>query len=85
MKALLTLISWATLFSFKASAESPTDSIPTKDFERLHTMFKTQSGESLFWDLPWMIQLDQALKKGAKEGKPIFVWCGAGGAPVGVC
>ncbi len=48
-------------------------------------MFKTQKGESLFWTLPWKIQLDEALKEGAEKGKPIFVWCGAGGAPVGVC
>jgi hypothetical protein len=54
-------------------------------FDRLHAMFKTQPGESRFWDLPWMIQLDEAIAKGAAEGKPIFVWCGAGGAPVGVC
>jgi hypothetical protein len=54
-------------------------------FESLHAMFKTQPGESRFWELPWRIQLDEALRKGAEEGKPIFVWCGAGGAPVGVC
>ena len=48
-------------------------------------MCKTQPGESRFWELPWMIQLDEALRKGAAEGKPVFVWCGAGGAPVGVC
>ena len=54
-------------------------------FERLHAMVVTQEGESLFWGLPWMIQLDAALERGAAEGKPVFVWCGAGGAPVGVC
>ena len=59
--------------------------IPAEKFAEYHSMFKTQPGESLFWELPWMIQLDEALKKGAAEGKPIFIWCGAGGAPVGVC
>lgn len=61
------------------------DAISPEQFEELHAMFKTQPGESRFWDLPWIIQLDEALKKGAAEGKPILVWCGAGGAPVGVC
>lgn len=59
--------------------------IPPEQFDKLHGMFKTQPGESRFWELPWMIQLDEAIAKGAAEGKPIFVWCGAGGAPVGVC
>lgn len=81
MKPLLQLCAGAFLMSFTAPAET----IKSSKFEHLHTMFKTQPGESLFWELPWMIQLDQALIKGAKEGKPIFVWCGAGGAPVGVC
>lgn len=61
------------------------ESISTKQFDELHAMFKTQPGESKYWELPWMIQLDEAIAKGAAEGKPIFVWCGAGGAPVGVC
>lgn len=65
-------------------AQSPA-AIPPNKFEHYHEMFKTQPGESRFWDLPWMIQLDEAIKKGAAEGKPILVWCGAGGAPVGVC
>jgi hypothetical protein len=74
---LLTVVSGIALES--------TPIIPPGDFPKLHAMFKTQPGESQFWDLPWMIQLDQALEKGAREGKPLFVWCGAGGAPVGVC
>lgn len=68
-----------------ASGEARQRTIPPERFESLHAMFKTQPGESRFWELPWRIQLDEALRKGAEEGKPIFVWCGAGGAPVGVC
>lgn len=59
--------------------------IPAAQFEQLHAMCKSQPGESRFWDLPWTIQLDEAIERGVAEGKPIFVWCGAGGAPVGVC
>lgn len=67
-----------------AAAQEPKP-VPPEQFEELHAMFKTQPGESRFWDLPWMIQLDEALRVGAAEGKPVLVWCGAGGAPVGVC
>jgi len=70
--------------STPTAAQQP-QPIPAKQFDGLHAMFKTQPGESKFWKLPWMIQLDEAIEKGAAEGKPIFVWCGAGGAPVGVC
>lgn len=72
------------LFAFPAAAQA-IEPIPKEQFDKLHGMFKTQPGESQFWELPWMIQLDEAIAKGAAEGKPIFVWCGAGGAPVGVC
>ena len=39
--------------------------IEPAEFAKLHAMFKTQPGESRFWELPWMIQLDAALKRGA--------------------
>lgn len=71
-------------FATRAHGRDPRP-IPPKDFEKLHAMFKTQPGESRFWELPWLVQLDEALRQGAAEGKPVFVWCGAGGAPVGVC
>jgi hypothetical protein len=79
---LLLIYAVACPLSLRAKQPPP---IPSTQFESLHAMFKTQPGESRFWELPWMIQLDEALKKGAAEGRPIFVWCGAGGAPVGVC
>ena len=59
--------------------------IPQKRFAPLHAMFKTQPGESRFQEIPWLIQLDEALRRAAAEGKPLLVWCGAGGAPIGVC
>ena len=65
-------------------AEDPVPVAPAQ-FDKLHAMFKTQPGESRFWELPWTIQLSRALERGAAEGKPVLVWCGAGGAPVGVC
>ena len=76
---------WLSALVAMPAAAQQSKPIRTEQFDKLHAMFKTQPGESRFWELPWMTQLDEALKKGAAEGKPILVWCGAGGAPVGVC
>ncbi len=59
--------------------------VPVDQFDHLHKTIKPQEGESLFWQVPWLLSLDEALLKGAKEGKPVLVWSGAGGAPHTVC
>lgn len=59
--------------------------VPADQFEQLHQTIKPQEGESLFWRVPWLLSLDEALIQGAKEGKPVLVWSGAGGAPHTVC
>lgn len=86
MKALAPIICscFALFWPAGIRAEGPTPVAPGQ-FDKLHEMFKTQPGESRFWDLSWTIQLSRALERGAAAGKPILVWCGAGGAPVGVC
>lgn len=59
--------------------------IPPERFAKLHTLIKPQPGELRFHEIPWLIDVWEARKKAAEEGKPILVWSGAGGAPVGVC
>jgi len=59
--------------------------IPEDQFARLHTMIKPQVGELRFHDLPWLLSVWDARQKAAREGKPILVWSGSGGAPLGVC
>lgn len=66
-----------------AQAEPPP--IPAEQFARLHALIKPQPGELRFHEIPWLIDLWEARKKAAAEGKPILVWSGAGGSPVGVC
>ncbi len=68
-----------------ASAGAEPKPIAPDQFASLHKLIKPQPGESLFWQVPWLLSLDEALQKGAKEGKPILIWCGAGGAPHTVC
>lgn len=59
--------------------------IPPEQFGQLHQIIKPQEGESRFWQIPWLLNLDEALLKGASEGKPVFIWSGAGGSPHTVC
>ena len=54
-------------------------------FIKLHTLIKPQPGELRFHEIPWLIDVWEARKKAAAEGKPILVWSGAGGAPIGTC
>lgn len=54
-------------------------------FARLHGMIRVQPGEQRFWQVPWKLTVTEARQQAAREGKPIFVWAGAGGAPIGVC
>jgi hypothetical protein len=59
--------------------------IPSDDFDKLHKMIRVQADEQRFWQIPWKLSITEARLQAAKEGKPIFVWAGAGGAPIGVC
>jgi hypothetical protein len=61
------------------------DGIPPEKFDTLHRMIKPQAGEQRFWRIPWKLAISEAREEAARDGKPIFVWAGAGGAPIGVC
>jgi hypothetical protein len=77
--------------SRRAVAETPVKeriepaAIPADQFAKLHALIKPQPGELRFHEIPWLIDVWEARKKAAAEGKPILVWCGAGGSPLGVC
>jgi hypothetical protein len=59
--------------------------IPPEQFTTLHKLIKPQPGELRFHEIPWLLSVWDARKKAAAEGKPILVWSGAGGSPLGVC
>jgi hypothetical protein len=59
--------------------------IALEEFDKLHKMIRVQPDEQRFWQVPWKLTITEAREQAAKEGKPIFVWAGAGGAPIGVC
>jgi hypothetical protein len=59
--------------------------IEPKQYERLHKLIKPQPGELLFQEIPWLLSVHDARVKASAEGKPILIWSGSGGAPLGVC
>jgi hypothetical protein len=71
--------------SLAARAADEPRPIPPDQFDSLHKMIRVQPGEQRFWKISWMLSVTEAREEAAKEGKPIFVWAGAGGAPIGVC
>jgi hypothetical protein len=59
--------------------------LTAKRFAQVHRMIKPQPGELRFNEIPWLLSVWEARHKAAAEGKPILVWSGSGGAPIGVC
>ena len=59
--------------------------IPPDQFDRLHRMIRAQPDEQRFWRVGWKLSVTEARQLAAKQGKPMLIWAGAGGAPIGVC
>lgn len=78
------LLPVGALAQVKDAATEPA-AIPADQFVKLHTLIKPHPGELRFHEIPWLIDIWEARKKAAEEGKPILVWSGAGGSPLGVC
>ena len=53
----------------------------TERFAETHRLIRPQPGESRWSEIPWQTSLWSARQIAAKEGKPMFVWSGSGGAP----
>ncbi|HYT95208.1 MAG TPA: hypothetical protein VEL76_41205 [Gemmataceae bacterium] len=74
----------AGLFAGTMRADEPRPIAPDQ-FAKLHELIRVQPDEQRFWQIPWKLTITEARAQAAREGKPIFVWAGAGGAPIGVC
>jgi hypothetical protein len=59
--------------------------IPPDQFPSLHKQIKPQPGESRWMEIPWLIDIHEARKKAAAEGKPILVLSGGGATGIGAC
>jgi len=82
---LLTRMGWMAVWAGTCLVATAAEPIAPDRFDQLRQKIKPQAGESRFWKSPWLLSLDEALVKAAQEGKPIFVWSGAGGPPHTVC
>lgn len=55
------------------------------NFAALHRQIKPQPGESRWMEVPWRIDLHEARKEAAAQGKPLFVMSGGGATAIGPC
>ncbi|MFP6867667.1 MAG: hypothetical protein VCA35_17125 [Roseibacillus sp.] len=87
-KAFLFATGIALLGAVDSSAERNADSAELLILERrgaIQNLIAPAEGEALFRTIHWHTDFWAARKIAAKEGKPIFIWAGSGGGPVGVC
>jgi len=66
-------------------AQAEPTPIAPEQFDKLHKMIRVQPEEQRFWRIAWKLSITEAREQAAAEGKPILIWAGAGGAPIGVC
>jgi len=60
-------------------------SLSTEQIEKVHALIKPHAGESRWGEIDWHPNVWEARQKAAREGKPLFVWAGSGGAPAAGC
>ena len=65
-------------------AEEPA-ALSAEQFEKLHQLIKPQRGEARWMEIDWDPNIWEARQKAAREGKPLFIWAGSGGAPAAGC
>ena len=63
----------------------PTSAASPDRMEEVHRLVKPHTGESRWMEVPWLTSVWEARRQAAAEGKPIFIWAGSGGGPIGVC
>lgn len=68
-----------------AGQEKEAPRLTAADFDKLHQLIKPQAGESRWMEIEWYPNVWEARQRAAKEGKPIFLWAGSGGAPAAGC
>src|SRR5262245_43349541 len=69
-------------------AALPVQGEPTLDgntFAELRKQIRPQPGESRWMEIPWLIDIHEARKKAAADGKPIFLYSGGGSSGIGAC
>jgi hypothetical protein len=68
-----------------AGQEKETPRPAASEFDKLHQLIKPSAGESRWMEIDWYPSVWEARQQAAKEGKPLFLWAGSGGAPAAGC
>ena len=84
MPTARTLAALLVAAALAGGQEGPAPIAPDR-FDALHRLIRVQPDEQRFWQIAWKLSISDAREEAAREGKPILVWAGAGGAPIGVC
>jgi len=64
--------------------QSQAPELPRDKVDQLHALIKPQGSEFAWYeDIPWLLSVQEAREKAAREDKPIVVWCSADGQPCG--
>lgn len=85
--AILVLTATAGVFPAAPAPAQENDArrLSTAELEKLHRLIKPQPGESRWMEIAWYPSVWEARQKAAREGKPLFIWAGSGGAPAAGC
>ncbi len=67
-----------------ARADDP-KRLSAEQFDKLQKLIKPSAGDSRWMEIEWYPSVWEARQKAAKEGKPLFLWAGSGGAPAAGC
>lgn len=79
--AALTAALTAGVGAQDSGRERPFEMAPDQ-FDALHRLIKPGPDELKWLEIPWLTSLWEARKKGAEEGKPVFLWS-MDGTPMG--
>jgi hypothetical protein len=68
-----------------AAGAKPAAELTADTFARLRNQIRPQPGESRWLEIPWLLDLHEARRRAAAEGKPLFVYSGGGATGIGAC
>jgi hypothetical protein len=75
---------WCASGAAQDKTEKAEEPLSAKNFEHVVRIVRPSEAEAGWLQIPWFIDVDEARKKAAAEGKPLFVW-GMAGEPLGTC
>jgi hypothetical protein len=78
----VTVLAVAWISPIRADEPKP---LPADQFDKLHKLITPQAGESRWMEIDWHPSVWEGRQKAAKQGKPLFIWAGSGGAPAAGC